>query len=602
MMRNLPIKIMFLKEIMREILNNSQKNLMTFLEIMEAKLITINKRQKVYLFFYIYLGKKNNNQVKNGKSFHLRKAENLDNSESANKNYNRKRYSTENNFNNKPSVSPSNLSRIDTKINNHTDAYSINRIKKNKDIHKDGSVSENERDIRSNNFRKLNKNLSPQKREENHSQDPSYSNDYLKLESQIREVETHIKSMGTDYNLAKFHSNNYTYNHDEFLNRTNPSIKTVNTTNNHNYSYVLSRNKDVLNEIPTKFIGENNNLNANKQINQHVLERNINHNTIHQVNEIRRNDFTLDNNIHKRECNTINHTISHVNTNSNENFTPIKKIEDNSKIYIDKQIQNQMNTINSNNNKENLLKENYNFNKIQEDKINHIELKVNNMEKDIGEIKDNFNKLYDSMLKLIDFATGKFSNSNNNILTTSHQIPHQKFNDPSNLCTNRDYYNNHNEINNSQRINTQNSEKNNMNMNPNLQASQTMKSNNNITMNNSSNDVLNFILSECGKLKNQNFNNYNYNNPQENNNNNYNYNNFNQNDHHNNEVNYFESPRHYNKEDLYINLPYTNNPNTSFNKFSEKKKQRNLNDRSLNNEEDEMQQFSNFENSKKIIL
>lgn len=456
----------------------------------------------------------------------------------------------------------------------------------NKECHKynkidyhEGSISEHEREFRSNNFLNLKNTLTPLKKEQNRSQSPHYDNDYMKLDKQIKEMQNQINSMNTDFTINRCltsKSFGLLFNGKNTLEKTN---------SNYINPFIDNLNK---NEIPdSSQIANYKKDDANIKITENILRENLNNNIVSTPIIEKRPGPENNQNSNRKELNSISYICSNVNLNE-------QKLQKNIQI-----------TENEN--------ENTNKNKIQ-----NIEEKLERMENDISEMKGNFNKLYESIIKLIDCAYSKNSMNNypnqfgapNMNLNKNENYYNQ--NDPSNIGT-REYLNlnpnnlnNNNDANNSQRLNTQNSKMSSNQANPlqnQVQNNNFVQSTNSVT--NSNNDALNFILAECNKLKN--FNLYNRDYQQDNYyNNNFNGNLINSN-YDSQEVNYFESPRNYRNEILMnnnsMNLPYNDIPNRKNLINTNFRRNNKLIDNSFQNEE-EYNNYTknlNFENSNFIF-
>ncbi len=477
--------------------------------------------------------------------------------------------------------------------------FKSNKLNYNKskkfDNHYEGSVSENEREFRSNNFLNLKNNFSPVKKELNRSQSPHCDKEYLKLENQIKEMQNQINSMNTDFTLNRCFTSksfgifNNTGNNNIFdksnTKYLNPFIDHEKLNNLNNSIIDNNKNQTTDNSIYNKKLREEENI-LNNNLNKLPIENNLNNltnnKTINTNNTVANKNISLDliQDSNKKELNTISYvTPQNIYTNNiNKNF-------------------DSDNISNINLNKINKQTENVDIE--YKYKMEVIEEKIGKMENDIFEIKGNFNKLYDSIIKLIDFANINYNpknninsfNSNFQPISNPQNINNRNENfynqiDPSNynnnLRNNQNYNTNIinqnknqnniiNEVNNSQRLNTQASKISANDVTPMQNYSNTnnhLGTNNNnkfITstnsISNSNNEALNFILAECNKLKNHhinreyfsdnfsqennfnsNYGNFNYNNPNLNNYNNYD----------NQEVNYFESPRNL-RNDVLLN-------------------------------------------------
>jgi hypothetical protein len=451
----------------------------------------------------------------------------------------------------------------------------------------EGSISENEKDLRSNNFLNLKHTLSPLKKDLNRSQSPHYDNEYLKLENQIKEMQNQINSMNTDFTINRcltsksfglFTGKNTLEKTN--LNYVNPFIENLNKNEKNTSAHKFPKNNEI--EEENKYA--ENLFKENKNHNNHLTTNNSN------IPNDKKYGLEKIQDSNRKDLNTISY-VSPENSNLNEYRNPL------------------------------------NITKIPEidykTKIQNLEDKLGKMEIDISEMKGNFNKLYEAIFKLIDLTNSKntknnssFNNNQNNF--SKNEIFHNQ-NDPSNNLQ-RDYlnYNNNvNDHNNSQRLNTQASKLSTNQINP--SQNQTPPQNNFVnstnSVTNSNNDALNFILAECNKLKNQNLNrdhqsDNNYLNNNNNNNNNYNsnYNNNNLNNlnYDNQEVNYFESPRNYRNEILLnsnaINMTYTENPSKSRLGVNNYKRNNKIIDGSFYNEEEYNSNCfgnnNNFEESK----
>lgn len=506
------------------------------------------------------------------------------------------------------------LSNITKEIKCNINHIHLNESRKNKTLEKqlfEGSVSENEYDYRSNNFKNIKNTFTPLKKEVKRSQTPPHMDlEYIKLENQLKEMENQIKNMNDDYKYGKcFTSKNFGL-------------------------YQLEDNDDIANKnmiYTNLFIG---NPNGNKYLNEvqdqakiKTEENKFVTNTQH-INNINYSENrkrieleTINQNSNRKELNTISYIIPQNNNNS---------INPNLKLTPD--TSHPINMINSDD------KNCYSNNDFNKEKIQGIEKRLEGMETDISEMKSNFNKLYDCILKLLDFASNSsnvnikgnyppFQNNLNNNSNCNNPIRNDIYYNSSEAINyqnkNMEYINvnnNQNDVNASQRLNTQGSK---ISNNPNLIAKNEQNATtNNMNMNlnmsnsvsNSNNDMLNFILAECNKLKNRNFRDLtqdniynNYNHP---NNNNYssNYHNLNNYQYDAQDMNYYESPRNFRNEVMLnsnaLNMPFAENPNVkkkSVNSLNIQKKTKNkMNfEKSFNNDIDEEESLpANFESSK----
>lgn len=459
--------------------------------------------------------------------------------------------------------------------------------KKNKNYTKhdlyEGSVSENERELRSNNFLNLKQTLSPLKKDLHRSQSPHCDNEYLKLENQIKEMQNQINSMNTDFTINRCLTSK---------------------------SFGLLTGKNTLEKTNLKYM------------NPFIENLNKNEKNLSPIN-IPKNDYEEENrhpeNLYKENNNNLINNIITNNSNLNKDGKQgLETIQDSNRKNL--------NTISY------VCPQNLNLNEGRmavnsfkegdmdyKTKIQKIEDKLGKMENDIGEMKGNFNKLYEAIFKLIDFANSKTLNTNNPSINPNGFNRNDNFynqNDPSNYSQ-RNYVNYNQNIidhNNSQRLNTQASKisANQVNLAQNQSPPQNNFVNSTNSVTNSNNDALNFILAECNKLKNQNLN-RDYHNDNEylnsNYNPNYNTNNMNNYNHDNHEVNYFESPRNYKNEILLnsnaMNLPYTENPSRKSLVNNNFKRNNNIMDGSFNNDEEVNQNNltnNNLEESKIIII
>lgn len=468
---------------------------------------------------------------------------------------------------------PTPKSTLDKQRDNliNKESYKYNKI----DYH-EGSISEHEREFRSNNFLNLKSTLTPLKKELNRSQSPHYDNDYMKLDKQIKEMQNQINSMNTDFTINRCltsKSFGLLFNGKNTLEKTN---------SNYVNPFIENLNK---NEIPDSYqIAHSKKDEGNIKITENFLKDNIQNNNLVSTPIIEKRPGPENNqNSNRKESNSISYIGQ--NVNMNEQKLP-KKIQ---------------------------ITENENEN-INKNKIQNIEEKLERMENDISEMKGNFNKLYESIIKLLDFA---YSKNNINNYPNQFGAPNMNFNknenyynqnDPSNIGT-REYLNlnpnnlnNNNEANNSQRLNTQNSKISSNQTNPiqnPVQNNNFVHSTNSVA--NSNNDALNFILAECNKLKNLNHNNRDFQQDT------YYNNNFNSNlinpNYDSQEVNYFESPRNYRNEILMnsnsINLPYNDIPTRKNLINTNYRRNNKMIDNPFQNEEDS-NNFTpnlNFENS-----
>ena len=361
------------------------------------------------------------------------------------------------------------------RVGNRED-YKNKNIQRKVENNDGGSTSENDKEYKSINRRTFNKSLSPTKKEINRTISPD--NDYIKLEFQIKDMENQIKNMNNDYSLGRGIT-------------SSRSLGFI--TKNSNLNNISCRNPFI----------ENFNNKSNSKLNN--LEERKN-------GELKDTIFTNNDNQHEIKT-TLNQENLYITDPINNNLLNTEKKFDSQQNSIKKEL----NTIsyNSPNNLNNNIKLNNTNNKSENSevvygsKIINIENKLEKLETDIGEMKDNFNKLYDSILKLIEIANGKNIN-----FTEPNNIQNQNFNKIPNMnqnYLNQNNLNNYNNLNeNTQRLNTQGSKI--SANNPNL-INYNQSDNNNYGVNtNSNNDVLNFILSECHKFKNEKFQNFNTNN------------------------------------------------------------------------------------------
>jgi len=476
----------------------------------------------------------------------------------------------------------------------------------------EGSISENEKELRSNNFLYLKHTLSPMKKDFNRSQSPHCDNEYIKLENQIKEMQNQINSMNTDFTINRcfssksfglftakntlektnIYNNNYM---NPFIENLNKNEKNISAATNAAAPYKINYYEEVNKHSENLYKDKENTINP---LNHIMITNNTNVNNDYKKQGM---ETTIQDSSNKKELNTISYV-----TPQNMNLNEVRRISVNN---IAKEAAAELD---------------------YKTKIESIEGKLGKMENDISEMKGNFTKLYDAIFKLIDLANSK--NTSNNIYPLNNPSSgvlnknenFHNLNDPSNYGQ-RDHFNyNHNnninDHNNSQRINTQASKisSNQLNHIQNAIPPQNnfVISTNSVT--NSNNDALNLILAECNKLKNQNRdyqneNNVNNNYLNSNYNPNYNtHNNMNNYNYDNQDLNYFESPRNYRNEILLnsnvLNMPYTENPSKKSLAANNYKRNNKIIDGSFNHEEDYSSNNNtnnnqvNFEESKSIFF